>query len=70
MMSWIGDRLLLILTAVIGAAACWLVIRATGEWFPTIMLVISYVVLFAENSRLRKLLEKNGINPRPKRTRQ
>ncbi|CAG9233826.1 Putative membrane protein [Burkholderia gladioli] len=69
-MSWIGDRLLLILTAVIGAAACWLVIRATGEWFPTIMLVISYVVLFAENSRLRKLLEKNGISPRPKRTRQ
>ncbi|WP_186078693.1 hypothetical protein [Burkholderia gladioli] len=69
-MNAIGDRLLLILTGAVCAIACWLVIRATGEWFSTFMLVISYVALFAENSRLRKLLEKNGINPRPKRPRQ
>ncbi|MEK6350159.1 MAG: hypothetical protein V4764_21935 [Burkholderia sp.] len=65
-----GDRLLLILTGVTCTFVCWLVIRVTGEWFSTIMLAVSYIALFAENSRLRKLLEKHGINPRAKRTRQ
>ncbi|MGS1000145.1 hypothetical protein ACVCH0_00180 [Burkholderia glumae] len=69
-MNWIGDRLLLILTGAVCAFACWLVIRLTGEWFSTLMLVISYLVLFAENSRLRKLLERNGIDPRRRRVRE
>ncbi|ALK31397.1 hypothetical protein [Burkholderia plantarii] len=69
-MKWIADRLLLIVTGAVCAFACWLVIHVTGEWFSTLMLVISYIVLFAENSRLRKLLEKNGISSRRERPRQ
>ncbi len=69
-MNWRDDRLLLIFKGAACTFACWLVIRLTGEWFATLMLVVSYLVLFAEDSRLRKLLEHNGSDPRRRRARE
>ncbi|CAJ3632806.1 hypothetical protein [Burkholderia pseudomallei] len=63
-MKWIADRLLLIVTAAVCLVASWIIIRLTGEWFPSILLVISFATLLVDNARLRKLLEQNGINPR------
>lgn len=68
-MKWIMDRLLLFVTAAVCLIVSWIVIRLTGEWFPSILLVISFVALLAENTRLRKLLEQNGINPRRRKGR-
>ncbi|AHI76961.1 MULTISPECIES: hypothetical protein [pseudomallei group] len=66
-MKWITDRLLLIVTAAICLAASWIIVRLTGEWFPSILLVISFATLLIDNARLRKLLEQNGINPRQRK---
>ncbi|WP_253206040.1 hypothetical protein [Burkholderia sola] len=63
-MNWLADRLLLIVTALIVTAAGWAIISATGEWFPLLMTVTAFASLWIENSRLRKLLEQNGIDPR------
>lgn len=56
-MKWITDRLLLIVIAAICLAASWIIVRLTGEWFPSILLVISFATLLIDNARLRKLLE-------------
>lgn len=66
-MKWIVDHLLLIVTALVCAAGGWTIIAATGEWFPTLMLVIAFATLWGDNARLRKLLEQNGIDPRQRR---
>lgn len=63
-MNWLADRLLLIVTALIVTAVGWLIISATGEWFPTLMTVAAFATLWIDNTRLRKLLEQNGIDPR------
>ena len=63
-MKWIVDHLLLIVTALICTAVGWTIIAATGEWFPTLMIVIAFATLWGDNARLRKLLEQNGIDPR------
>ena len=66
-MRWLADRLLLIVTALVCLAFSWMAIRLTGEWFPSILHVISVATLLADNARLRKLLEQNGIDPRQRR---
>ncbi|WP_254601499.1 hypothetical protein [Burkholderia lata] len=58
------DHLLLIVTALICTVAGWTIIAATGEWFPTLMMLIAFATLWGENTRLRKLLEQNGIDPK------
>ncbi|AWG27407.1 hypothetical protein [Burkholderia cenocepacia] len=63
-MKWIADRLLLIVTALIVAAVGWAIISATGEWFPILIMVTAFATLWIDNTRLRKLLEQNGIDPR------
>jgi hypothetical protein len=66
-MKWIADRLLLIVTGVVCIIVSWMVIRLTGEWFPSILFLISFATLMADNARLRKLLEQHGINPRERK---
>ncbi|MBR8323307.1 MULTISPECIES: hypothetical protein [Burkholderia cepacia complex] len=63
-MRWLTDRLLLLVTALVCLAVSWMVIRLTGEWFPSILLILSVATLLGDNARLRKLLERNGINHR------
>ncbi|MDR0244933.1 MAG: hypothetical protein LBJ65_25330 [Burkholderia sp.] len=63
-MKWIADRLLLIVTALMVTAVGWLIISATGEWFPILMMATAFASLWIDNTRLRKLLEQNGIDPR------
>ncbi|UOB58218.1 hypothetical protein MRS60_29030 [Burkholderia pyrrocinia] len=63
-MKWIADRLLLIVTALIFTAVGWTIISATGEWFPILMMLTAFASLWIDNTRLRKLLEQNGIDPR------
>ena len=63
-MKWIADRLLLIVTALIFTAVGWTIIIATGEWFPILMMLTAFASLWIDNTRLRKLLEQNGIDPR------
>ncbi|HEF5872006.1 hypothetical protein DF141_34035 [Burkholderia cenocepacia] len=63
-MKWIADRLLLIGTAIVCFAVAWAIIAGTGEWFPTVMMLIAFATLWGDNARLRKLLEQNGIDPR------
>ncbi|OED13089.1 hypothetical protein A9Z05_23120 [Burkholderia sp. A2] len=66
-MEWIVDHLLLIVTALICTAVGWTIIAATGEWFPTLMIMIAFATLWGDNARLRKLLEQNGIDPRQRK---
>ncbi|WP_175924508.1 hypothetical protein [Burkholderia latens] len=63
-MKWLTDRFLLLVTALVCLAVSWMAIRLTGEWFPSILLILSVATLLGDNARLRKLLEQNGINPR------
>ncbi|AXK65997.1 hypothetical protein LGM65_18305 [Burkholderia anthina] len=63
-MKWIADRLLLIGTALICFVVGWAIIAGTGEWFPILMMVSAFATLWMDNTRLRKLLEQNGIDPR------
>ncbi|KAB0640771.1 hypothetical protein [Burkholderia latens] len=63
-MKWLTDRFLLLVTALVCLAVSWMVIRLTGKWFPSILLILSVATLLGDNARLRKLLEQNGINPR------
>ncbi|WP_269506940.1 hypothetical protein [Burkholderia sp. IMCC1007] len=63
-MKWIADRFLLIVTALVVTAVGWTIISATGEWFPLLMMVTAFASLWIDNTRLRKLLEQNGIDPR------
>ncbi|UXU90514.1 hypothetical protein [Burkholderia sp. S-53] len=63
-MKWIADRALLIATALICAAVGWALISATGEWFTALMMLVAFATLWIDNTRLRKLLEQNGIDPR------
>ncbi|WP_175689060.1 hypothetical protein [Burkholderia anthina] len=63
-MKWLVDRALLIVTGLVCFVAAWAIISATGEWFPTLMTVAAFATLWLDNSRLRKLLEQNGIDPR------
>ncbi|WP_321958493.1 hypothetical protein [Burkholderia cenocepacia] len=63
-MKWIADRLLLVVTALIVTAVGWAIISATGEWFSILMMVTAFAALWIDNTRLRRLLEQNGIDPR------
>jgi hypothetical protein len=66
---WLKDRLALVATAVAVAAVFFVLsLYANGRaWLGPLMAAVMIVALAWENSRLRKLLQKNGIDPRSRR---
>jgi hypothetical protein len=60
-MSWVLDRIALMLTAIACALGAWAFYRYIGQWSGPIILTIVIVGLFLENHRLRKLLAERGV---------
>jgi uncharacterized membrane protein (DUF2068 family) len=61
------DRLLPVLTAVAFAVSGCAIIHYLQAWYFTISTSVVIIALGFEVARLRKLLESNGVNPRPNR---
>ncbi|VVD31039.1 hypothetical protein [Paraburkholderia dioscoreae] len=62
-MSWITDKLALILGACACAAAAWAILHYSREWFFPVVTVIAIVCFYVDNRRLRSLLKEHGIDP-------
>jgi hypothetical protein len=63
-MKWALDKLALLLCSVVCAVMAWAAFRFGGQWVFSAMLAITLVGLFAENSRLKRVLREHGIDPR------
>jgi len=66
-MNWIGDKILLLVVGVVGAAGSWVLLAYSGKWFFLVCTLIAFLSLFSENDRLRRLLREHGIDPKRKR---
>ncbi len=66
MMSWLGDKVALVLVALVCAAGSWAILHYSGRWFFPAATLLALISMFLEIRRLRALLEKHGINPRSK----
>lgn len=65
-MSWLSDKVALVLVALVCAAGAWALLHYSGQWFFPALTLFSLVSMFLEIRRLRALLTKHGINPRSK----
>lgn len=63
-MNWIGDKIALLATAVVCAAASWAILRYSGKWFFPAATVVGVLLLYRDNQRLRTLLKSHGIDPK------
>ncbi|WP_175918235.1 hypothetical protein [Burkholderia pyrrocinia] len=66
-MSRIADRISLIASAVVVAAAAWALLHYSGNWFFPVATLIALVALLADNQRLRKRLRDLGEDPRSRK---
>ena len=65
-MNWIGDKIALLATGVVCAAAAWAILHYSGKWFFPAATVIGVLLLYRDNQRLRTLLKEHGIDPKRK----
>ncbi|WP_027793379.1 hypothetical protein [Paraburkholderia acidipaludis] len=62
-MSWIADKLALLICAAAMLIAAWVAFHYAGQWYVPAFTVLAFAVLLADNSRLRKRLRALGEEP-------
>lgn len=63
-MSWMSDKVALVLVSVVCATGAWAILHYSGQWFFPAITLFSLVSMFLEIRRLRGLLAKHGIDPK------
>ncbi|RDU97926.1 hypothetical protein DWV00_15420 [Trinickia dinghuensis] len=65
-MSWVSDKVALLLVGIVCSTGAWAVLHYSGQWFFPAITLFALVSMFLEIRRLRALLLKHGIDPRSK----
>lgn len=65
-MSWISDKVALLLVSLVCAAGAWAILHYSGQWFFPAITLFSLISMFLEIKRLRSLLATHGIDPKGK----
>jgi Flp pilus assembly protein TadB len=56
-MSRLGDRVLLVLAALVLAGGAWAMLHYSGEWFFPVASIIVLILLVVQNQRLKRRLK-------------
>ncbi|MEX3969833.1 hypothetical protein [Paraburkholderia caribensis] len=66
-MTWMTDKVALVVVACACAAGAWALLHYSGEWIFPVVTIVAVVCFYVDNRRLRALLKENGIDPRTSR---
>lgn len=59
-MKWVA----LIISCAAILAVCWVITGFLGKWFALVLIAIVFITMWGDSTRLRKLLQQHGIDPR------